>query len=219
MFDADRILRQLMNQPVATGLAGGLAGGVAGGMLTSKRGRKMAKKAAKYGGVALLGGLAYSAWQKHRQGVSPSSAPAGATAPPPVPLAPPEATAFVPAESDAPAREALGILLMRTMIAAAKADGKLDGDESRAIRGKLAELDLPEAERSRLLQEVASPASVHEIALQATGPEMGAEVYLAALMAIETDTDEERAWLAQLAQALGLDPGYVELLHAEAEID
>lgn len=207
-----------MGSPAATGFAGGLAGGIAGGMLTSKRGRKMAKKAAKYGGVALLGGLAHAAWQKHRQGGAAAARPAAAT-PPPVPVSAAQETAFLPDENDAAGREALGLVLMRAMIAAAKADGKLDGDESRAIRGKLAELDLPEGERAALMAEISSPASVEELAAAATCPEVGAEIYLAALMTIETDTAEERAWLGRLSEALGLEPGYVELLHAEADAD
>jgi uncharacterized membrane protein YebE (DUF533 family) len=219
----DRLLKQLSGSPAATGFAGGLAGGVAGGMLTSKRGRKMAKKAAKYGGLALLGGLAWSAWQKSRQGGAPPAfpnettptSPPQAAVPPPVP----EGSAFLPAQSDAAAREALGLLLTRAMIAAAKADGKLDGAESRAIRGQLESLEVSPAERSALMAEVANPPGVDELAAAVPSPEVASEVYLAALMAIETDTPEEREWLDRLARALKLEPGLVELLHAEADAD
>ena len=46
------------------------AAGIAGLLLGSKKGRKTIGKAAKYGGVAVLGGLAYRAWQQHQAGQS-----------------------------------------------------------------------------------------------------------------------------------------------------
>lgn len=57
MPDAAKILGELLRSPGAKGLAGGLAGG----LLVSRSGRKLAKKAAKLGGLALVGGLAYAA--------------------------------------------------------------------------------------------------------------------------------------------------------------
>lgn len=92
MFDPQKLLDQFMgsnaqNQsqntdaPTASGggipdafkgFGGGLAaGGLAGLLLGTKKGRKMAGSAAKIGGVAVLGGLAYKAyndWQASKAG-------------------------------------------------------------------------------------------------------------------------------------------------------
>ena len=71
MFDVNKIVNALQNDPNArrTAMAGGggVAAGFAASMLMGKSGRKMVGKAAKYGAVAALGGLAYHAWQNHQK--------------------------------------------------------------------------------------------------------------------------------------------------------
>ena len=59
MADINKLLEQLIGSGAAGGFAGGLAGGLASSMLTSKKGRKMGMKAAKIGGIAAVGALAY----------------------------------------------------------------------------------------------------------------------------------------------------------------
>jgi uncharacterized membrane protein YebE (DUF533 family) len=68
MIDAKRLLDQLVGSGVAGGLAGGIAGGALANVLSGKKGRKLAGSALKVGGLALVGGLAYKAWQNHQQG-------------------------------------------------------------------------------------------------------------------------------------------------------
>jgi uncharacterized membrane protein YebE (DUF533 family) len=55
---------------------------------------------------------------------------------------------------------------------------------------------------------------VQEIAAWAATPEQAAEIYSAALLAIEVDTEKERAWLARLAGELKLPDGLVAEIHA-----
>jgi len=112
MFDAKRLLDQLVGSGVAGGFAGGLAGGALGSMLAGKRGKKLAGNALKLGGLALVGGLAYKAWQSYQQGASLSGA-GGIEVPP-------AGSAFLPDSSDAQATGSLGLLLARAMIAAAR---------------------------------------------------------------------------------------------------
>jgi uncharacterized membrane protein YebE (DUF533 family) len=64
VFDANKVLAQLMGNPAGKGFAGGVAGGLLGGALSSKSGRKMGKKAMKYGAIAALGGIASAAYSK-----------------------------------------------------------------------------------------------------------------------------------------------------------
>jgi uncharacterized membrane protein YebE (DUF533 family) len=227
MFDADRLLKQLLTGGAASSFAGGMAGGMAGQLLTTKRGRKMGKSALKYGGLAAIGALAYAAWQKSQAGAPPRTPGPSGAAPPPLPGAvaspealelppPPPRSAFLPDET-APARESLGRTLVRAMIASASADGSLDSDESKRVFEALDRLELSGEERTFVLQEIASPASIEELAAAAGTPEVAAEVYAAALLAVEVDSEAERRWLARLATALRLPPEVAADLHERLE--
>jgi uncharacterized membrane protein YebE (DUF533 family) len=58
-------LNNLLSGLATSGVASGLAGGLAGGALMSKHGRKYASTALKVGGIAAIGGFAWSAYQKY----------------------------------------------------------------------------------------------------------------------------------------------------------
>ena len=232
MFDANRLLGQLMGNPAASGFAGGMAGGLASGMLTSKSGRKLAKKTLKYGGIAAVGALAYNAWQQHRQNQVPGgAAPAAPTAQPagqpiqpavsparqPIPtssLPPaPAGSAFLPAPEDTTATNALGLVLVRAMIAAANADGRLDSDEMRSILDRMDHLELDQEEKAVLMDELRRPADIDDLVAAADTPEKATEIYVAARLAIEVDTAGERLWLQELARRLQLPDDVVQSIH------
>ena len=232
MFDVNKIVDALQNDPNArrTAMAGGggLAAGLAASMLMGKKGRKMMGKAAKYGAVAAVGGLAYHAWNKHRQNkaaadggapaASAASAPAGSV--PQIPAdyeAAPSGTAFLPAPSDEAAQDALGRSLVRAMIAAAKADGKIDAAEKSAIFERLNDMDLDADAKAFVFDELSAPLDVNAVVEGATCPETAAEIYAASLVAIEADTAAEQAYLQMLAARLELDPGLVEEIHRSAD--
>lgn len=207
MFNADKMLGQLLGSPATAGFAGGLAGG----MLTSKGGRKMGKKALKYGGIAAVGALAYNAYRQHQQNKT-----AGAPQNPPAPTAPPPGSGFAPEAGTSLANET-GMLMVRAMIAAARADGKLDGEEMEKVLGHAEQIDLDPESRARLLSELRTPVDMDQLVAGAVTDELKAEVYLASLLAIEVDTEAERAYLAMLKARLGLDDGLVAHLHAQVE--
>jgi uncharacterized membrane protein YebE (DUF533 family) len=215
MFDPARLLQSLFSSPTARGFAGGMAGS----MLLGKSGRKLVGKAAKIGGLAAIGALAYRAYQNHQ-----ASKGTLAGAPPPLPigaaptnelLPPPADSGFLPPATDTAARQSLGLTLVRAMVAAAKADGKLDATESQAILASLQERNLAAEERAALLDELARPVDLDRIVAAAPTPQLAAEVYIAARSAIDPDTAAERAWLAMLAARLGLDTALVERLEHE----
>ena len=114
MFNIDQIVKALQTDRNAQNTAMTGAAGLAAGMLLSggKLG-KLAGNTAKLGAMAALGGLAYSAWQNHQ-----NSRPAA-----PAPSSP---DAFIPPAADVDAQEQLGKTLVRAMISAAKADGRID---------------------------------------------------------------------------------------------
>jgi len=104
------------------------------------------------------------------------------------------------------------------MIAAARADGKLDGDERRALFEHVARIELPEAERADLYAALERPVEVQTLVAAATTQERAVEIYAASLLAIEVDTPAERGYLAMLAAALGLPDALVAHIHWEAGV-
>lgn len=61
-----------------------------------------------------------------------------------------------------------------------------------------------------------NPASVEDLVKGATTPELAAQVYAAARLAINPDTRAERDFLAGLSGALGLDAELVANIDAAA---
>ncbi len=177
----------------AGGLGGMLGGGssAAGGMLGGNM-----RGAVGAGGLALLAMVAMKALQ-NRGGQSAAATP---TAP-----------ASLPEET---VSEDAAALVLRAMIDAAKADGQIDGNEMQQIMGKLDEGGATAEEKDLLLTEMRKPLDPEGLAAQARTPELAAQVYAASLLAIEVDTDAERAYLRRLATALRLDAGTVQQLHA-----
>lgn len=128
--------------------------------------------------------------------VSGRSSPWG-TAKPAAPPPPPP-TEPVGAEE----REAL--LIIRAMIAAARADGAIDAEERAAIAGQLDQAGLDGEARELVLKEFASPASLDALAREIADPVLAAQVYAACVIAVGQASDAERAWLAALARRTGL---------------
>ncbi len=216
----------------AGGIAGGtLAGGLAGMMMGSKKGRKMAKKAATYGGLALVAGLAYKAYNDYQSGKSAQPQGGSGTAQPVdiTPASAPPATQTEPArlshipaipaqsgfaiEDESDDKEGFGAVLVSAMIAAAKADGQIDGAEHQAIFGKIEELELSADEKAFLFDQLNSPLDIDSLVGAASSQEQAVEIYIASVMAIEVDTPSEQAYLNMLAARLGLEPALTSQIH------
>lgn len=186
-------------------------GAIAGGLLAvlmSGKGRKMLGSGAKIGGAALIGGLAYKAYQDWQAGKSPAGGG-------PVALPQPEGTRFLP--SDAGLANELSARLLQAMVAAAKADGHVTPDERARIDRQLFALGL-EAEASALIAaELDSPLDPGRIAALARSEEEAAEIYAASLLVVDPNGAAEKGYLAMLAARLNLDPGLVAHLHATTD--
>lgn len=199
---------------------GGLAlGGLAGLMLGSKSGRKIGKKAVTYGGLALVAGLAYKAYQGHRANQQNSPRPQYPQDEP-LPLDAPRGTAFDPAEQPGGENE-VAVALLSAMIGAAKADGHIDQEEQERIFAKIDEAGLDSEAKAFLMDELRSPLDLDKIVASATCPETAAEIYAASRLAIDPDHPAEKAYLQMLAARLGLEAGLVdeiELAVREAEM-
>ncbi len=191
------------NPAMATAVLGGLGALVFG----SSTGRAVVGSAAKLGGMALIGGLAYKAYQNYQSGKpmldigsSPELLPA------------PRGTGF---EAEA-ATEATALLFIRAMIAAAAADGAIDAEERTTILGGLREAGFDQEANEWLEQEMASPASIETLVAGAESPELAAQIYTAARIAINPDTAGEKNFLAALSAELGLDAELVANIDAAA---
>ncbi|MGL4959735.1 MAG: tellurite resistance TerB family protein [Inquilinus sp.] len=101
--------------------------------------------------------------------------------------------------------------VIRTMIAAAAADGTIDEAEATAIQGHLGEDDAEE--RAFIEQELSNPATPEQLADGVSSPQEAAQVYTAALLTVTMDSPEESRFLKQLALALGLDAQTIASLH------
>ena len=183
------------------GLAEAALTGVAGVLMRSGRAAGIATSAARLGGLALIGVLAYKAYQSY-QGGSPSSAAAG------------RGLVGQGEGSSRPAHAAFdldgandddALLFARAMVAAASADGPLDANERARIVEALGQAGIDPQATRWLEDELSSPADVEDIADRVQTPEKAAQVYAAARLAIDPDTRQEREFLRQLAQSLDLD--------------
>lgn len=205
MFNIDQILKALQSDQGTQRTAVTGAAGLAAGMLLSGGGLgKLAGSAVQLGAVAAVGGLAFNAWQNYQKNQQGAQAPAV------------QQDAFIPAVSDSHSQEELGKTLVRAMIAAAKADGRIDADEKEAIFSKLETMTLSSEEKAWVFDELSTPLDINAVVARADTPEHATEIYAASLVAITADTASERAYLDALASKLRLDPALVTEIHKAA---
>jgi uncharacterized membrane protein YebE (DUF533 family) len=181
--------------------SGAALGGLGALVLGTRGGRSLAATAIKLGGLALIGGLAYKAYQNHQQGKPPLAAESETKATPQSLIPAPEGTGF---EAGAVSHDAARRYI-RAMIAAAAADGRIDADEQQRILGGLRQAGLDDAAHQFLAAEITSPATVAELASGISSPEEALQVYTAARVAVDPDAAQEHAFLSALAEALGID--------------
>lgn len=195
----DELMAQLKQLIADNQLGSGAAlGGLGALVLGTGAGRSLAFGAAKLGALALVGGLAYKAYQNYSQGRSPLT---GAPLEPPAPA--PQGSGFEPAaiSNDSAA------LYLRAMIAAAAADGRIDDGERAKILSSVGQSGVEKDAAKFLERELTNPASAETLAAAVTSPEEAARVYTAARIVIDPDTDGERGFLADLATKLDIDDG------------
>jgi uncharacterized membrane protein YebE (DUF533 family) len=177
----------------AGGMSGAQIGGIGAAIGALLGGGSGAVKGAAGGGaMAILGTLAYNALKTY-------AAQQGAPAPAPE-------TAAETMTSPAAER-----LVLRAMIAAAKADGAVDAQEMERLLGRMESAG--DEERRFVMAELAKPVDVAALAAEATSPQLAAEVYAASLLSIDLDSEAEKAHLRALAAALRLPAAAQARLH------
>lgn len=172
-----------------------IGGGAAAiGILSMILGKRGGANLAKLGSLAALGSLAYQAYQnyqaKQNQAVENTNL-------------------FAVENSDDVSK-----VILQAMIAAAAADGAITSDEAEAIAAEAG--NDPELQQW-LQQEINQPATVAEIAQQVgRNQALASQVYLAARMVCKDLERKEIIFLANLAEALGLNEQFVEELEKQA---
>lgn len=182
---------------------GALAGGALGLLLGNRKARKMGGKLAVYGGVAAVGLLAYRAygdWKRQQDGTAGTG-----------PMPEPRTVDALPA----PEAEEHSHGILRALVAAAKADGHIDARERETIDAEFTRIGAEPAMRTWLQAELEKPLDPADVAAAATSPEMGAEMYLASLLAVDEQSFMERAYLDELARRLGIDDALKARLEAQ----
>lgn len=179
------VLGSLGNNKAALGGLGALAGALLGGGKSASRG------AVGGGGLAMLASLAFSALKKAGQ----------------APAQPPRALLEPQNSQEQQALEDDAEIIVKAMINAAKADGKIDQQEIERIVGKLDEDGLTQEEKDFFVIEANKPMDLDGVVASAGNqPEQAAQIYAASLLAIEVDTRAEQQYMQQLATGLGLHP-------------
>ncbi|WLR91838.1 tellurite resistance TerB family protein [Shinella zoogloeoides] len=225
MFDPKKLLDQFLGSqvPGAGGSVRDRAGqvtqlakdnplatiAIAGVLLGTDGGRKVAGSALKLGSLAAIAGLGYQAYKNYKAGQSPAETAGGGT---PELLPPPTDSGFHP---EAVSTD-FALILVRSMIAASRADGHIDEAERARIMDKLKVSGLGADAAQFLEDELANPVDLDAIIAAASTEEQRVELYTASRLAIEPKSRAERGYLDLLAGRLGLADGLVD--HIEATV-
>jgi uncharacterized membrane protein YebE (DUF533 family) len=184
----------------AGGLGGGLGGlgGLLGGLLG---GGSQGRSGGNYGALASLGMMAfqaYQAWQRQQPAASQQAVSTIDTL-------------------EGPAAQVHSHAILLALIAASKADGEIDDEEQQKISAEISKHDDEPELQQWLEDEVNKPLSAADVAQYATEPGIAAEVYLASVLVVDDQQEAERAYLDELAAALGLEPQLQAYLEQQAK--
>ena len=185
------------------GLGTGAAiGGIAALLMSNKKARSFAGSAAKVGGAALVGGLAFKAfknWQNSSPEISQSvSQPTGGYEGGQI------AASTSSFEAEVDDNTQFQLTLIKAMIAAAKADGHIDNVEQNRIFDTVDGMPSSGEFKHMMMDLLRSPITIQDLVLEIHNLEQKTEVYLISCFAIDEDNEAEKMYLQQLAKALEL---------------
>lgn len=190
----------LRNKDTLLKVGGGMA---AGSLLSMLLGKKGGSTMARAGSLAAVGAIAYRAYQNWQQSQGNQSAQ-----PAPALEAPPH-------ERGGQAGEDASRVILRTMIAAAAADGNIDPGEQQILLGEIGQND-PEVQQW-LAQQIQHPASPEELARDiGNDTALASEAYLAARIICGNLERKEIAFLSRFSDALKLDDTLIDRLERQA---
>lgn len=121
-----------------------------------------------------------------------------------------------PSVTPTPEQNAVAGLLLKAMIQAAKADGKIDDQEKQRLLGEMGDLD--DDDRAFIREQMAAPVDAQALAREVPAG-LGPQVYTMSVMAIDVDHEDEVTYLRELAQALNLPQSEVDEIHQQIGVD
>lgn len=183
---------------------GALAAGALALLLGTGAGRRLTGAAIKLGSVAAVSGLAYNAYNKWQSELAQSSGGVKK-------IEPANQVTQLP---DAEAQKR-SVILIRAMVAAAKADGHVTEVEKKAMLAQVEEHQFDADTMEFLKTHISADPSVTDIAALVDTPEAAAEMYLACRSVINIANEKEKEWLDQLAGELKLSDDLVVSLEAQ----
>jgi uncharacterized membrane protein YebE (DUF533 family) len=148
-----------------------------------------------------LGDLLGGALAKHVQTVDPNAS---------TPM--PDDYSMLPSDLEPQQANDQAVLLIRTMINAAKADGQIDQAEQQAILEKLGQVT--QEEIAFIRSEFAKPLDLESF-VNDVPRGMEHQVYLLSLATIDLDKQSEANYLGALAQALRITPDEANAIHEQ----
>ena len=185
-----------------------VAGGLAALLLGTSTGRSVTAGAVKLGGLAGLGGIAYKAfsnWQQSKPlmegvpGLEQLTAPA------------PSGSGF---HADDHSHDSAQ-LIVRTMVAAASADGTIDPPQRATLLAQMQRAGLGSEESTFLDDAIAHPMSPAEIARSAAGnSQLASQVVAAASLVADPANAKEEKFLSSLSTELGMSADLLSHIRA-----
>lgn len=178
---------------------GALAAGALALLLGTGAGRKVTGSALKLGSLAAIGGVAYKAYQNWQSQLGNTE----------------NAGTSVAELSGSPANSR-SMTLLKAMISAAKADGHIDDQEQAKISEQIGQMGFQADDLASIKAELEKPVDLAELVKAVDSPATAAEVYLASMLILDLQNQQERTYLQQLARELKLSEELVAQLEQQA---
>jgi len=190
---------------------GAMAAGILALLLGTGAGRRVTGSVLKIGSLAAIGGIgwkAYQNWvtQKTEIDQEVEDMVSGAKI---IPIN----------ELDEVKANERSHILLKAMIAAAKADGHINKKEVEAIDEQIEKLGLTGAVADLMQKEIAKPLDVKEIAALAENSATAAEIYLVSAVVTDKENSMEKEYLDTLARTMKLPGSLVKQLQKVKEED
>ena len=199
---------------------GAMAAGVLALLLGTKGGRKLSGSALKLGSLAAVGGLGYQAYQKWAAEKNATDQQYKEMAEDIGKENSNDETLVNFDKLDDKDAENRSQILLKAMIAAAKADGHVNTKEVAAIEEQVTKLGLGNNTAALIQDEIAKPLDVKEVAALANNDQaMAAEIYLVSAVISNRENSMERDYLENLAEEMGLPDALVTQLRAVKDED
>jgi len=174
---------------------GAIIAGAAALLLGTKTGRSVTGTAIKLGSLAAVGGLAYQTYQSWKNNNDDKDT---------------SQTASLESKANTP-DSAKSLILLKSIISAAKADGHISDSELKTIHTELSKLEL-DLDINHLIQN--TPSDPEAIATLVDNTEFAAEVYLISSLVIDQSNDAAKAYLDALVTALHLPKELIQALNS-----